>query len=199
MSRTPDAVEDAAAAAVGLVRRRGAVPALVTALGVGVTLVAMFFLQQIIMLMGLVRANDLGIEVVFWGGVVSDLTITILPFTVGYFLGLWLVAPIAEQLALRHVIARAVLTTGIAATVVFVVRSVVSIVQVVVLDRPLFSNSFPIVSALTDVPGQLLSALQGSLVMFVTVLPLGVLAVILLWLWRQQHPAHYAIEGLIDV
>lgn len=199
MPRTPDVVEDAASAAVGLVRRRGALPALVTALGVGATLVAMFFLQQVIQLMGLLRAPDLGVEIVFWGAVVSDVTITILPFTVGYFLALWLVAPIAEQLALRHVIARAVLATGIAATVVFVVRSVVSIVQMVALDRPLFSNSFPIVSSLTDVPGQLLSALQGSLLMFVTVLPLGVLAVVLLWLWRQQHPARYVIEGLIDV
>ena len=199
MPRTPDAVTDAATAAVRLVRRRGALAAAVTALGVGGALVAMLVVQQAITMIGLIGQQGSGIEVVLWGGLASDLALTILPFTAAYFLALWLVAPIAAELGLRHVIARAVLATGIAATAVFLVRAIVGIVRSLTWDRPVFSNSFPEVDVVTSIPGELLSALQGSLFLFFSLLPLGILAAVFLWLWRREHPAEFEVAGLIDV
>lgn len=198
MPRTTDAVSDAASAAVRLVRRRGALPALVTGGAVAATLFVMLFAQQAVGMLGVI-GQDLGIEIVFWGGFVSDLFLMIVPFSAGFTLALWLVAPIADVLELRHVIARAILATGIGATVVFVVRAIAGVLRVVSLDRPIFSNSFPAVDFLGGVPGELLMALQGSLIIFVSTLPLGVLAGVLLWLWRQKHPARYEVAGLIDV
>jgi hypothetical protein len=199
MPRTPDAVTDAASAAVRLVRRRGALAAAVTALGVGGALVVMLFVQQAIAMIGLIGQQDSGLEMVMWAGLASDVALTIVPFTAGYFLALWLVAPIASALGVRHVIARAVLATGIAATAVFLVRAIVGIVQSVTVDRPIFSNSFPAVDFVTSIPAQLLSALQGSLFLFFALLPLGILAAVFLWLWRDTHPAEFEVAGLIDV
>lgn len=196
MPRTPDRT----AAVLSLVRRRGAMPALVTALGVAAFMVAAVFVQNLVMLLGIIGQElEFDVPGMLLGGFGDWVLLTALPFGLGFFVALWLVAPIAEVLELRHVIARSVLAVGIGATLVFLVRSIVGIVRVVAFDRPIFSNSFPQLDFVGSVPSILLSSLQGSIVQFVTLLPLGVLAGVLLWLWRQKHPAEYEIAGLIDV
>lgn len=196
MPRTPDAT----AAVLRLVRRRGAMPALVTALGVAAFMVAAVFVQNLVMLLGVIGQDlEFDVPAMILGGFGDWVLLTALPFGLGFFVALWLVAPIAEVLEVRHVIARSVLAVGIGATLVFLVRAIVGTIRVVVFDRPIFSNSFPQLDFLGSVPSILLSSLQGSIVQFVTLLPLGVLGGILLWLWRQKHPAQYEIAGLIDV
>ena len=122
-----------------------------------------------------------------------------MPFAVGFFLSLWIVAPIAEELRLPHVIARAVLATGIASSVLFIVLAVVGVVGAFVWQGAVFGQSFPLVGFDGDgAVGGLTRALTGALTAFVSTLPLGVLAGVLLWLWRKDHPPRHPLSGLID-
>ncbi|HPG76824.1 MAG TPA: hypothetical protein PLU61_11645, partial [Rhodoglobus sp.] len=91
-----------------MLRTRGALVAAITALAVGLALVAGHLLLTVIALEPFDRTGYV-------------LLTSVLPFTVGYFLALWVVAPITEQLGIGHVITRAILATGIGATLWFVV------------------------------------------------------------------------------
>ena len=124
-----------------------------------------------------------------------------LPFAVGFFLSLWLVAPIAAELRLPHVMTRAILATGIGATVLFIVLAVVGLVMAFAPGAGSFAgNSFPFPEFSSDrAVFALSSALRDALTGLVTLLPLGVLAGILLWHWRKDHPPKQPLEGFIDV
>ena len=186
-----------------LVRRRGALAAAMTAATLAAFLVVQDVLRQLISLMtlslsgqGLYDVQQLGV----FSGLLSTFLTFYLPFAVGLFVSLWLIAPVAEELRIGHVITRAVLAVGIGSTLVFVVLSVTSILSSFVFNAPFFGNSFPFPSYQgAPVPQQLAFALQSALVGFVSLLPLGVLAGVLLWHWRKTHPVDFAIEGLIDV
>ena len=121
--------------------------------------------------------------------------IAILPFTVGYFLALWVVAPITEQLGIGHVVTRAVLATGIGATLWFVVLGLTGVVTAVSAT----SDVLGIAASPGLIGAQLGYALQQALTGLVVLLPLGVLGGVLQWVWRTAHPAPHHIEGLIDV
>jgi len=164
-----------------MLRTRGAVVAGITALAVGLALLAGRALMLLI-------AED---SFASFGFMVLT---GIVPFTVGYFLGLWLVAPVTEQLGIGHVITRSVLATGIGATLWFVVLGLTGVA--------LWLTSFHILdpsAVLGEVSAQLGYALRESLTALVILLPLGVLGGVLLWLWRTANPAEHHIEGLIDV
>ncbi|MDJ0335491.1 hypothetical protein QMG83_09675 [Salinibacterium sp. G-O1] len=122
------------------------------------------------------------------------------PFGIGFFLSLWLVAPIAEELRVPHVITRAILATGIASTLVFIVSAVLVIVGAFTLGTSFFGNSFPFPQFDGGGAGRgLLVALAEAISGFVMRLPLGVLAGILLWIWRKNHPPRRPLEGMIDL
>lgn len=184
-----------------MLRTRGALVAAVTAGAVGLTLVVQELAQLVIGQIAVAASGqDLGAAGFTWGFLGLAFLTTTLPFTIGFFLSLWFVAPISEKLGLGHVITRSVLATGIAATLWFVVRSVVQTVLAIGFDRPIFSNSFPQLQFTgPDLVSILGWSLQGALLAFVTILPLGVLAGILLWLWRKANPPKFHVEGLIDV
>ncbi|HOT33717.1 MAG TPA: hypothetical protein PLW15_04615, partial [Rhodoglobus sp.] len=101
-----------------MLRTRGALVAAITALAVGLTLVAGHLLLTVIAMEPFDRAGYV-------------LLTSVLPFTIGYFLALWVVAPITEQLGIGHVITRAVLATGIGATLWFVVLGLTGVVTAV--------------------------------------------------------------------
>jgi len=92
-----------------------------------------------------------------------------------------------------------VLAAGIGASLAFIVRSIANILTSITFDRPLFSNSFPLADFGQSVPGLLGEALKGSIILFLTVLPLAVLASVLLWHWRKGHPPDFHVSGFIDV
>ena len=178
-----------------MLRTRGALVAAVTALAVGLTLVV----GQV--LAGLIALLDLGIGPSWFIGFadpgpsllladpVLRTVLTAVPFTIGYFLSLWAIAPITEQLGVGHVITRAVLATGIGATVLFVTVGIAG-------SALALSGAGPNVGV---VPAQLGFALQQALTAVIVLLPLGVLGGVLQWVWRTAHPAEHHIEGLIDV
>jgi len=184
-----------------MLRTRGALVAAVTAGGVGITLVVQTVLEQLIAQIGIAASGQVIEGDGFTPGALGFAFLTTtLPFVIGFFLSLWFVAPIAEKLGIGHVITRSVLATGIGATLWFIVNSVVQIILAIGFDRPIFSNSFPQLQYVgPDVPSLMAWSLQGSLLAFVTILPLGVLAGILLWHWRKANPPQFHVEGLIDV
>ena len=121
-------------------------------------------------------------------------------FGLGFFVSLWLVAPIAEELRVGHVITRAVLATGIASTLVFIVFSIAGLIGAFSPSGGSlagFEFPWPRFSGDTAVLA-LGRALETALQTLVGMLPLGVLAGVLLWLWRKDHPPKHPLSGYID-
>jgi hypothetical protein len=176
-----------------MLRTRGAAVAGITALAVGLTLVVgrlllgLFALLAPVAYFGWVGPR---LPVLSYLDFPNALLLEVLPFTFGYFIGLWAIAPITGELRVGHVITRAILATGIGSTLLFVSLGLAGSVIASVTDPGGPSASL--------IATQLGYALQAALITFVTLLPLGVLAGVFLWLWRAAHPAPHHIGGLID-
>ena len=178
-----------------LVRRHGALVSGVTAVSIGLAIVIKQLLQAFISWTSLLPYGSGDILT----PTASHALVIALPFAAGFFLSLWIVAPIAEELRVPHVITRAVLATGIGATLVFVVLAVLAILGAFSTSGTLFGNSFP--SPTFDgflAASGLGHALTNALLAFVELVPLGVLAGVLLWLWRKDHAPRHPLSGLID-
>ncbi|HWR86618.1 MAG TPA: hypothetical protein VN200_11545 [Rhodoglobus sp.] len=163
-------------------RRPGAGVAAVVAAAVGTAIIVLRMAEALIQLMASAMAqpgfpHSIGL---------LEALLTALPFAAGFFLGLWAIAPIDGSLRIGYVVARSILVTGVAATVVFVVNASFALVIAMV------SLNF------AGIPLALAAALGGALGTLVTQLPLGVLAGILLWLWRKEHPPRRPLSGYID-
>lgn len=172
-----------------LVNRHGAFVAAKTAVIVGIALIVIQLLQFLI---GVIATfGNAG------GFPILQVLLLAVPFAAGFFVSLWIIAPIAEELRLPHVVTRAILATGVASTVVFIVFAVVNVVGAVSFDGYLFGQSFPTVR-FDSVPNALGRALVTAAATFVSSLPLGVLAGVLLWIWRKDHPPRHPLSGLID-
>jgi hypothetical protein len=117
---------------------------------------------------------------------ITEALLIALPFAAGFFLGLWAIAPIDGSLRIGYVVARSILVTGIGATVVFVVNASFTLAVAAVSLR------------FAGVPLGLAGALGSALGTLIVQLPLGVLAGILLWLWRKDHPPRRPLSGVID-
>jgi len=176
-----------------LLRRHGAFVSAVTALLVAVAILLQGIVQAYI---GAVSAGQVDGRT-FLAALGYGL-LQAIPFAVGYFLSLWIVAPIAEELRIGHVIARAILATGIGVTVFFVVLAVLAITGAFGINGALFANSLGGFFDLNTAAGGLGRALTSALFAFVSLLPLGVLAGVLLWEWREDHPPRHPLSGLID-
>jgi hypothetical protein len=163
-----------------LLRRRGAVVALVTSLLVGAS-----FLAGEAINIGL-RSLVLGASV--WEVFPDRAIATAVPFTVGVFLCLWLLLPVAAELELRFVVTRALGAALFGTVLVFVVRSLLQIVTL--------AGQLNIVAAL----GQLLGgqAIDGAR-FFVLYAPVVTLFAIFQWNWLKHHPAKFEVAGILDV
>jgi hypothetical protein len=178
-----------------LVNRHGAFVSAVTALLVGGAVLAQRFLEYLI---GLLTVLSVG-QLASYGFPFGQVLLLTLPFAVGFFVSLWIIAPIAEELRLPHVVTRAILATGIASTLVFIALAIVGVLSAFSWDGAIFGQSFP--TTRFDgggAVGALGRALTSAALAFVSTLPLGVLAGVLLWIWRKDHPPRHPLSGLID-
>lgn len=177
-----------------IVNRHGAFVSAMTALFVGCAMVALRFLQDLV---GLLSSLSVG---QFYGFAFGQALLVAVPFAVGYFVSLWILAPIAEELRIPHVVTRAILATGVASTLVFVVLAIVGIVGAFAVNGSLYSQPLPSVLGFdgSSAVNAIVSALTGAALTFISSLPLGVLAGVLLWLWRKDHPPKHPLSGLID-
>ncbi|CAN5198563.1 hypothetical protein BH09ACT5_BH09ACT5_22310 [soil metagenome] len=176
-----------------LVNRHGAFVSAVTALAVGAALLVEQLLQFFVGYLSVLSTGQPD----YYSFPSGEVLLVVIPFAFGFFASLWIIAPVAEELRLPHVITRAVLATGVAATLVFIVLAVVGVVSTLSFDGYLFGQSFP-TPRIGDVPGALGRALTSAALTFISTLPLGVLAGVLLWLWRKDHPPKQPLSGLID-
>lgn len=131
---------------------------------------------------------------------VWSIALGVLPFAIGVFLSLWLLAPVAAELHIAHVVTRALLAVAGGALLVFVV----------VLAASLFQNFHESVGLVLGWASGLFStmssnagwaftqSLYSALTTAVGLIPLTVLACVLLWVWLRAHPAKHPVAGLID-
>jgi hypothetical protein len=170
-----------------VIRRRGVVPALLTAVGILAYLVVSDFLSAVIssaLFVGTGASADLG---ALW---VASAVATIssrLPFALGVFLAFWQIAPIAASLRLAHVVTRAVLAAVVGAVLSFAVAVAVLLLRALVAGD------------LVGATGSSVLGLVGTtLGLVLTLAPLVVLGAILLWGWLQRHPRDYEVRGTLD-
>lgn len=186
---------------VSLARRRGRLPALVAALAIAVVLVALRTLNELLswaaisaltpQASGAATTNGL-YELETTSGFSVDRVVDYLPealpFALGVFLGLWLIAPLADELTLPFVFTRGGLATAAGAVLVILAQLVLAVVAAVV------GGSFDGGGFVRDAT---LAALTGGS-SFVNYLIPVLFASVLLWLWLRAHPRDYAVSGLID-
>jgi hypothetical protein len=114
-----------------------------------------------------------------------------LVFAIGVFLCLWQVAPIAANLRLAHVVTRAALAAALGAACVWVLRFLVGLVYVATtpeLRRDVAES----------LGGVTFDAFMDSLGNLVGLLPLVVLGAVFLWGWLQRHPPKQRLAGTLD-
>jgi hypothetical protein len=177
-----------------LARKRGRLPALITAALIAAALLVQLVLQSLIdpvvanvAQLGTVLTDDGGL--VPWSPerLVEPLLLGVLPFAIGVFLSLWMIAPIAAELGTRFVITRGLLATAAGAVVMLIVTLFVDLLRQVAAGFD--ARSFGIEAALD---------IQGALNVIIFRSPIVLLAAVLLWLWLREHPREYEVSGLID-
>jgi len=176
-------------------RRRGALPALVTALAVGVWLLLQRLLEFGIWKLSVLATPPAdaffdNFHVSGAAGVHGE----ILPIVVGVFLSLWMIAPVAGELRLRHVIARAVLAAAIAAVLFAAVQGVVNGVALV----QSWSANVPGQSLGETLRDIVVEAIVGGALSFVSLLPLVILAAVFEWLWLRDREPKHPVAGMLD-
>jgi hypothetical protein len=174
-----------------LLRRRGALSALVTAGGIFAFLLIQQFLSQLIAL-GRGRysgypANEVATA---WATSLAWAFAGPFAFAIGVFLCLWQVAPISPKLRLGHVVTRAALASILGIVVYWLVRFGIEFVGYAISLRSAYTP---------DMVGQdALDVLWSALSTLLSLLPLVVLGAILQWGWLQRHPPKHPVGGTLD-
>ena len=170
-------------------RRRGALPALTVPLG----LAAWFVLASLVEIAFdfLVQGPD-AVENL------QRIPLLLLekgvPLLVGVFLSLWMIAPIAGELQLRFVIARAALATGVGAVLSAIVGAVMGLLQL----APMYSLLFGPVGAAASPIMMLRGVVTSGVSTWLYHLPLVVLAGVFLWLWLRDREPKHPVAGMLD-
>ena len=194
-----------------LAQKRGRLPALVTALALGGLLAVQQFVTGVVaFLTYLVYAASApaetggGLEQLTTAGfqfqpTLDQLLFLILPFALGVFIALWLIAPISDELTLPFVLTRAGLAAASAAVVVIVFTAVKGLFDSIGALSPFdAAESAPAGVNLAAFGYNALNAVTGGINIFVFSGPAVLLAGVMLWLWLRAHPREYAVAGLVD-
>lgn len=114
----------------------------------------------------------------------------VVPFSVGVFLCLWLVAPIAAELRVMGVLGRSLIAAGAGAIVLFVAVLLGSLLSNFDESAGLvFGWAYgAMATAASNIGWVSLHAMYSAANMAITVAPLTVLAGVLVWLWLRAHP-----------
>jgi len=177
-----------------LARKRGRLPALITA-----ALIAALILVQAVLSSLAAWLGSGFYQRVSFGAVAFDdftpwqpyfvesfVTVT-LPFALGVFLSLWLIAPLAGELTVRFVIMRGLLASAVGSVLVLIVAIGMGFVTMIGFGFDIRGFAHSVIVAI------------GTAVnLFIYTTPIVVLAAVLLWLWLREHPREYEVSGLID-
>lgn len=151
-------------------------------------------LQQ--MIFTLSYLNGLPLDQVFMtlSGLGGVLFSQYLPFSVGAFASLYLLAPISAETTLASVIRRSVLAAGIGAVLVVLVRTTVSSAGAFSGVGSFFGNSFPSLP-LDSILWAFGHGTQAGLSSLLQLLPLVMLVAVLAWMWLVRHPSRHAVSA----
>ena len=196
----PERAETLSPRLVELARRRGRIPALVTALAIVGYLVAQSLLGSLLTFLRFGTDPGAFGPDPFALSALGDLGFHVLPVGIGVFLSLWAIAPVSHELRLPYVLTRGGLATAAGIIVEFVVRVLRDLVLAFQQGQgDLFGAAFPFpVFDGAWFVDAVIGSLMGALIGFVALVPLVLLAVVLLWLWLRANPRDYAVSGLID-
>lgn len=178
--------------------RPGALPPLLTALGILAALVVLGFLSATLSALSL--TSQAGYPAEFFAQIwVAQLAWALagpLPIALGAFLCFWQIAPIAPQLRLAHVLSRAVLA-GLAGTLLLFLLGLFFGFLVWLLS---LGGLLERAEAFGSGAGGIgvLPVLFQSLATFLQVLPVLMLGAVLLWGWLQRHPPTRPVRGTLD-
>lgn len=180
-------------------RRHVALVAAVAAASLGVALLLQRVLSSLVWLFVSMQQTDGLYDVRHLGNVFGDAFTTTLPLAVGVFLSFWLISPITAGLRMLQVILRSVLAIGIGVCLVFVVLAIGEVISAVSFSGPMFGASFPDPALATgNIPQALASGLASAITIFISVLPIGILAGVLVWNWLARHPAQQPASDTLD-
>ena len=168
-------------------RRRGALPALIASLGIGMFLA---FEQLVTAVVDQCAGAQL------WEGYGLQLLTITLPFLFGVFVSLWMLAPLSDELLLRFVVARAVLATAIGALMVLLMTAVLSVAGFFEETIRYTGGFVPLV--FETAWGSFLRVLVGIGADALQRLPLVLLACVFLWLWWRAGERPHAVSGILD-
>jgi len=186
-------------------RRRGALPAFLTALGMLAFIVGQMFLASAVSLIGFSQyAQTDGLYEVdaaatfFQGAALSSLT-TALPFAFGFFVSLWIVAPISDELALRFVIARGILAGAVGLVLVILTGLVLALVSTIESGGTgsTLGYAFPW-DRFGNFGVSALAVFTSALAFFVAHLAHVILASVALWHWLRTHERAHSVSGILD-
>ena len=119
------------------------------------------------------------------------------PFVIGVFAWLWLVAPVTAELRLSAVIGRSLLA-AVSGVIVAVVVNIVLGMQGWFGNAQFFANSSnqAVESLFADGSNVIPFVLQDVILTALDVLPLVVLAVVLTWSWLIRHPGRQSADAV---
>ena len=133
-----------------------------------------------------------------WLLAITQVASTAIPFGVGAFLAFWLVAPIAPQLRISHVITRAGLATVFGAIAAALFGILLAFIVSMATAPSYFGNSFPFNDFVASASQILSSGAAAGVSAFVDWLPHTILGAVLLWIWLTHHPAKHPVSGIVD-
>jgi len=176
--------------------RRGKLPAFVTSLGFLAFTALQVLLTSLVSLIGFSQ-QDVAAYVLPSLGI--TLLTTTLPFAFGFFVSLWILAPISDELELRFVIARGVLAGALGFVIVAVTGIVLAFVTTVEGGGTgsTLGYSWPW-EQFGGFGAQVLTVVAASLGHFVSFLPHVILAAVLLWHWLRTHERSHSVSGILD-
>jgi len=181
--------------------RRGKLPAFITSLGFLAFTALQVFLSSLVSLIGISRYDSFqgdALAYIVPGLGISLLTST-LPFAFGFFVSLWILAPVSDELELRFVIARGVLAGALG----FVIVAVTGVILAFVITvegggtGSTLGYSWPW-EQFEGFGANVLTVLASSLGLFVSYLPHVILAAVLLWHWLRTHERSHSVSGILD-
>lgn len=161
---------------------------------VGAIVVAYVIIQQLTSVLGYlggVPADQVTSMLVSTGGLVVTYY---LPFAIGAFASLWLVAPITAELPLSGAVKCSLLAAGIGTALVVVIRTVMYSSGAFSSVGSFVGNSFPTLPV-DRVVQEAAFAFQGGVNIFLALVPLVMLTVILVWMRLTRHPSQHAVSA----
>jgi hypothetical protein len=181
--------------AKSLIRRRGALAALVAA-----SLVAAMIIVQLIALaavagLGPVSSASGGTI----PGAVEYFVRDFVAMCVGIFLSLWVIAPIAPELHIGHVITRSSLAAGVGGVAALIVRVAIGLVSLATVGHGIAgAQSSGIYFDAGSIGIMATASVVAAVTAFIVAIPFTVLAGVLVWNWLQRHPSRHAVSGMLD-